>query len=180
MYEVLLSKIKYLSFSTFFLLVTACSNVEEKASEALRELGVQYEAATLWNFGSPRPGLVNEDDVDAALKAILEIRAELEAVVAKFQDTMTAKDILSEHGIYSDGLSIQKIDAQVKYLQSEKLLFKHRSKVLSEQENNSISRAFGFSFTEKTTRHAKKNQSICIMLGTIFRVYRMVSSVISS
>ena len=150
MYEVLLSKIKYLSFATFFLLVTACSNVEEEASESHRELGVQYEAASLWNFGSPRPGLMNEDDVDAALNAILEIRAELEAVVAKFPDTITAKDILSEHGVYSDGLSIQKIDAQVKYLQSEKLLFKHRSKVLSEQENKSISRAFGFSFSEKS------------------------------
>ena len=50
---------------------------------------------------------MNEDDVDAALNAIFEIRAELEAVVAKFPDTITAEDIL-KHGVHSDGLSIQK------------------------------------------------------------------------
>ena len=93
---------------------------------------------------------MNEDDVDVALNAILEIRGELEAVVAKFPDTTAAKDILSKHGAYADGLSIQKIDAQVKYLQSEKALFQHRSTVLSDQENKSVSRAFGFSFFEKS------------------------------
>ena len=150
MWDVPLSTIKYLSSIALFLVIAACSNTEEEARQTLWMLSDRYEKASLWNFGSPRPGLMNEDDVDAALNAIFEIRAELEAVVAKFPDTITAEDILSKHGVHSDGLSIQKIDAQVKYLQSEKLLFKHRSKVLSEQENKSTSKAFGFSFSEKS------------------------------
>ncbi|MBU25033.1 MAG: hypothetical protein CMD99_03275 [Gammaproteobacteria bacterium] len=151
-----LSRTKNLSSIALFLLITGCSNTEEQAIKALRDLGYQYEAASLWNFGSPRPGLMNEDDVDVALNAVLEIRAELEAVVAKFPDTNVAKDILSTHGAYTDGLSIQRIDAQVKYLQSEKALFQHRSKVLLNQEKKSVSRAFGFSFLEKSDTTCEK------------------------
>ena len=145
-----LSATKSLFSIALFLVNTACTNTEDEAREALLALKEQYETASLWNFKSPRPGLMNEDDVDVALNAILEIRGELEAVVAKFPDTTAAKDILSKHGAYADGLSIQKIDAQVKYLQSEKALFQHRSTVLSDQENKSVSRAFGFSFLEKS------------------------------
>lgn len=150
MREVPLSAIKYLSSIVLFVVITACGNTEDEASKALRTLSDRYEIASLWNFGSPRPALTNEDDVDVALNAILEIRGELEAVVAKFPETVAAKDILSKHGLYADGLSIQKIDAQVKYLQSEKALFQHHSTVLSDQENKSVSRAFGFSFLEKS------------------------------
>ena len=74
--------------------------------------------------------------MDVALNAILEIRGELEAVVAKFPDT-TAKRHTSNM-VHADGLSIQKIDAQVKYLQSEKALFQHRSAVLSDQKINQL------------------------------------------
>ena len=151
-----LSRIKNLSYIALFLLIIGCSNTEEQAISALRDLGYQYEAASLWNFGSPRPGLMNEDDVDVALNAMLKIRAELEAVVAKFPDTAAAKDIVSERGVYTDGLSIQKIDAQIKYLQSEKALFQHRSTVLLNQENKSVSRAFGFSFLEKSDTTCEK------------------------
>ena len=145
-----LSATKSLFSIALFLVNTACTNTEDEAREALLALKEQYETASLWNFKPPRPGLMNEDDVDVALDAILEIRGELEAVVAKFPDTAAAKDILSKHGAHADGLTIQKIDAQVKYLQSEKALFQHRSTVLSDQENKSVSRAFGFSFLEKS------------------------------
>tara|TARA_Y200000002_G_scaffold284620_1_gene238614 strand:+ start:1789 stop:3066 length:1278 start_codon:yes stop_codon:yes gene_type:complete len=145
-----LSATKSLCSIALLLVNTACTNTEDEAREALLLLNEQYEIASLWNFRPPRPGLMNEDDVDVALNAILEIRGELEAVVAKFPDTIAAEDILLKHGAYADGLSIQKIDAQVKYLQSEKALFQHRSMVLSDQENKSVSRAFGFSFLEKS------------------------------
>lgn len=145
-----LSATKSLFSIALFLVNTACTNIEDEAREALLALKEQYETASLWNFKPPRPGLMSEDDVDVALNAILEIRGELDAVVAKFPDTTAAKYIISKHGAYTDGLSIQKIDAQVKYLQSEKALFQHRSAVLSDQENKSVSRAFGFSFLEKS------------------------------
>lgn len=156
-----LRRIKNLPYIALFLVITACTNTEDEAFEALWALNDKYEAASLWNVGSPRPGLMNEDDVDVALNAILEIRAELEAVVATFPDTNAAKDILSKYGANTDGLSIQKIDTQVKYLQSEKALFQHRSTVLSNQENKSVSRAFGFSFLEKSdTTCEKKSMDI--------------------
>jgi hypothetical protein len=161
MWDVPLSTLKYLSSIALFLILAACSNTEEEAREALWTLSDKYEAASLWDFGSPRPGLMNEEDVDVALNAILEIRAELEAVVAKFPDTNAAKDILSKHGAYTDGLSIQKIDTQVKYLQSEKALFQHRSTVLLNRENKSVIRAFGFSFLDKSdTTCEKKSMDI--------------------
>lgn len=147
-----------LIFSVFFFtVITACSNSEDEASKALLSLSDQYETASLWKYGSPRPGLLNEDDVDVALNAIREIRAELDAVIATFPGTTSVRDLLSNRDPYSDGLSTQKIDAQVKYLQSEKLLFQHRSKVLSEQGNKRDSRAFGFSFFEQSDTTCQKN-----------------------
>ena len=73
---------------------------------------------------------MDEIEVDLALNAVIEIRAKLDTI-AKFPKTTAVKDVLSKDP-YSDGLSIQKIDAQIKYLESEKQLFQHRSKVLSE------------------------------------------------
>lgn len=156
MWEVPLSAIKNLSSIVLFVVITGCSNTEDEASKALRALSDRYETASLWNFGSPRPGLMNEGNVDVALNAILEIRAELDALVANFPETTAAEDILSKHGVYTDVLTLQKIDAQVKYLQSEKSLFQHRSTVLSEQENKSVSRAFGFSFFENSDTTCQK------------------------
>ena len=141
----------------FFPVITACSNTEDEANKALLSLSGQYETASLWKFGSPRPGLMNEDDVDFALSAIQEIRAELDAVIAKFPETTAIRDLLSNHDPYSDVLSTKKIDAQVKYLQSEKSLFHHRSNVLSEQGNKPVSRAFGFSFFEKSDTTCQKS-----------------------
>ena len=94
--------------------------------------------------------------MDVALNAIQEIRAELEAVLAKFPETTAVRDLLSNRVPYSDGLSTQKIDSQIRYLQSEKLLFQHRSKVLSKQGNKPVSRAFGFSFFEKSDTTCQK------------------------
>ncbi len=148
--------IKYIFSIALFLVITACSDTEDEASKALLSLSDQYETASLWKFGSPRPGLMDEDDVDVALNAIQEIRAELEAVLAKFPETTAVRDLLSNRVPYSDGLSTQKIDAQIRYLQSEKLLFQHRSKVLSKQGNKPVSRAFGFSFFEKSDTTCQK------------------------
>ena len=154
--EMSLSVRKSLSSLALFLVITACTNTEDEAREALRELNDKYEKASLWNFKPPRPGLMNEDDVDIALKAILEIRAELKAFAAKFPETTAARDMISKYGAHADGLSIQKIDAQVKYLEREKALFQHRSTVLSNRENKSVSRAFGFSFLEKSNTTCEK------------------------
>ena len=100
---------------------------------------------------------MNEDDVDVALNAILEIRAELEAVVAKFPDTIAAKDILSKHGVHADvGLSIQKIDAQVKYLQSEKRCSSTVQKVLSDHENKSLVKPSDLVFLKRAIQRANK------------------------
>ena len=148
-WEVILRRIKNLFSVALFLVISACSNTEEEASKALRELGGQYEAASLWDFRAPRPGLMDENEVDLALNAVIEIRAKLDTIAAKFPETTAVTDVLSKDP-YSDGLSIQKIDAQIKYLESEKVLFQHRSKVLSDRENKSLSSAFGFSFTEKS------------------------------
>ena len=135
-WEVILRRIKNLFSVALFLVISACSNTEEEASKALRELGDQYEAASLWDFRAPRPGLMDENEVDLALNAVIEIRAKLDTIAAKFPETTAVKDVLSKDP-YSDGLSIQKIDAQIKYLQSEKLLFQHRSEVLSERGDRS-------------------------------------------
>ena len=145
----ILSRIKNLFPIALFLVISACSNTEEEASKALRELSNQFEAASLWNFGAPRPGLMDEIEVDLALNAVIEIRAKLDTIAAKFPETTAVKDVLSKDP-YSDGLSIQKIDAQINYLQSEKQLFQHRSEVLSERGDRSPGSAFGFSFTEKS------------------------------
>ena len=145
----ILSRIKNLFPIALFLVISACSNTEEEASKALRELSNQFEAASLWNFGAPRPGLMDEIEVDLALNAVIEIRAKLDTIAAKFPKTTAVKDVLSKDP-YSDGLSIQKIDAQINYLQSEKQLFQHRSEVLSERGDRSPGSAFGFSFTEKS------------------------------
>ena len=145
----ILSGIKNLFSVALFLVISACSNTEEEASKALRELSNQFEVASLWNFGTPRPGLMDEIEVDLALNAVIEIRAKLDTIAAKFPETTAVKDVLSKDP-YSDGLSIQKIDAQIKYLESEKLLFQHRSEVLSERRDRSPGSAFGFSFTEKS------------------------------
>ena len=148
-WEVILRRIKNLFSVALFLVISACSNTEEEASKALRELGGQYEAASLWDFRAPRPGLMDENEVEVALNAVTEIRANLDTIVATFPETTAVKDLLSKDP-YSDGLSIQKIDAQIKYLQSEKLLFQHRSEVLSERRDRLPGSAFGFSFTEKS------------------------------
>ena len=145
----ILSRIKNLFPIALFLVIGACSNTEEEASKALRELSNQFEAASLWNFRAPRPGLMDEIEVDLALNAVIEIRAKLDTIAAKFPETTAVKEVLSKDP-YSDGLSIQKIDAQIKYLQREKLLFQHRSEVLSERGDRSPGSAFGFSFTEKS------------------------------
>lgn len=145
----ILGRIKNLFPIALFLVIGACSNTEEEASKALRELSNQFEAASLWNFRAPRPGLMDEIEVDLALNAVIEIRAKLDTIAAKFPETTAVKAVLSKDP-YSDGLSIQKIDAQIKYLQSEKLLFQHRSEVLSERGDRSPGSAFGFSFTEKS------------------------------
>ena len=144
----ILSRIKNLFPIALILVIGACSNTEEEASKALRELSNQFEAASLWNFRAPRPGLMDEIEVDLALNAVIEIRAKLDTITAKFPETAVVKDALSKDP-YSDGLSIQKIDAQIKYLHGEKLLFQHRSEVLSERGDRSPGSAFGFSFTEK-------------------------------
>ena len=145
----ILSRIKNLFPIALLLVISACSNTEEEASKALRELSNQFEAASLWNFRAPRPGLMDEIEVDLALNAVIDIRAKLDTIAAKFPETTAVKDVLSKDP-YSDGLSIQKIDAQIKYLQTEKLLFQHRSEVLSERRDRSPGSAFGFSFTEKS------------------------------
>ena len=152
-----MTAIKYIFSIALFLVITACSDTEDEASKALLSLSDRYETASLWKFGSPRPGLMDEDDVDVALNAIQVIRAELDAVIAKFPDTTAVEDLLSGRFPYSSDLSTQKIDAQFKYLKSEKLLFQHRSKVLSEQGNKSVSRVFGFSFFEKSDTTCQKN-----------------------
>ena len=152
-----MTAIKYMFSIALFLVITACSDTEDEASRALLSLSDQYETASLWKFGLPRPGLMDEDDVDVALDAIQEIGAALDAVIEKFPETTAVRDVLSNRIPYSDGLSTQKIDAQLKYLQSEKLLFQHRSKVLSEQGNKPVSRVFGFSFFEKSDTTCQKN-----------------------
>lgn len=144
----ILSRIKNLFPIALFLVISACSNTEEEASKALMELSNQFEAASLWNFRAPRPGLMDEIEVDLALNAVIEIRTKLDTITAKFPETAAVKDALSKDP-YSDGLSIQKIDAQIKYLHGEKVLFQHRSEVLSERGDRSPGGAFGFSFTEK-------------------------------
>ena len=145
----ILSRIKNLFPIALLLVISACSNTEEEASKALRELSNQFEAASLWNFRAPRPGLMDEIEVDLALNDVIDIRAKLDTIAAKFPETTAVKDVLSKDP-YSDGLSIQKIDAQIKYLQTEKLLFQYRSEVLSERGDRSPGSAFGFSFTEKS------------------------------
>ena len=142
--------------------VSACSNTEEEASKALRELGGQYEAASLWDFRAPRPGLMDENEVEVALNAVTEIRANLDTIVAKFPETTAVKDLLSKDP-YSDGLSIQKIDAQIKYLlESEKVLFQHRSRSFQRGRINRLVVLLGLVLLKKATPHAKKNRSICI------------------
>ena len=72
-WEVILSRIKNLFPIALFLVISACSNTEEEASKALRELSNQFEVTSLWNFGTPRPGLMDEIEVDLALNAVIEI-----------------------------------------------------------------------------------------------------------
>ena len=108
-WEMPMTAIKYIFSIALFLVITACSDTEDEASKALLSLSDQYETASLWKFGSPRPGLMDEDDVDVALNAIQEIRAELEAVLAKFPETTAVRDLLSNRDPYSDGLLTQKI-----------------------------------------------------------------------
>ena len=51
---------------------------------------------------------MDEIEVDLALNAVIEIRAKLDTIAAKFPETTAVKDVLSKDP-YSDGLSIQKL-----------------------------------------------------------------------
>ena len=122
---------------------------------------------------------MNQDDVDVALNAILEIRGELEAVVAKFPDTTAAKDI-SQNTVHTPMVCrSKKLMLKSNIYKVKKALFQHRSTVLSDQENKSVSRAFGFSFRKKRHHMRNKNQLTCMVSGTSFRVYMTASLAIS-
>ena len=141
---------------------------------------VNMRQPVFWDFRAPRPGLMDENEVDLALNAVIEIRAKLDTIAAKFPETTAVKDVLSKDP-YSDGLSIQKIDAQIKYLQSDESCYSSIGQRCSQSGGiDCLVVPLGLVLLKKATPHAKTNRSICIALEIIFRVYRTVTSTISS
>ena len=174
-----LSATKSLFSIALFLVNTACTNTEDEAREALLALKEQYETASLWNFKPPRPGLMSEDDVDVALNAILEIRGELEAVVAKFPDTTAAKDILSNTVHTPMVCRSKKLMLKSNIYKVKRRCFSIAQRCFLIRKINQLVELLGLVFSKKATPHRKQNQLTCMVSGTSYRVYMTASSAIS-